>query len=937
MAVEAKKWVYPFNEGDASQIDLLGGKGAGLAEMTQMGIRVPPGFTITTEACRQYYSEVRIPSDIWDQTLEALDILEKKTGKKLGNATNPLLVSVRSGAKSSMPGMMDTVLNLGLNDQSVEGLMQVTDNPRFVFDTYRRFVQMFGSTVLGVSKERFDEAFEGIKREQGALKDTDLNAQALKTIVTQFKAIVREGTGKEFPQEPHIQLYRAVGAVFDSWYGKRAQAYRKENHIPDDLGTAVNVVQMVFGNMGEDSGTGVAFTRNPATGERKLYGEYLRNAQGEDVVAGVRTPEPISALAESFPAVFEQLKEITDLLEGRNKDAQDVEFTIEKGVLYMLQTRTGKRSAEAAVRIATDMVEEDLISVREAIGRVTPQQVEQLLSAVFDADEKKQALTEGRLLTKGIDASPGAAVGEVVFDAKRAEERAKELKDGEKVILVRRETSAEDYSGMLVSGGILTARGGRTSHAAVVARGASIPAVVGASDLEIDLKDKSMKINGITVREGDTISFDGSTGEVISGAIRTIERAGLSESPELSELLSWADNIAQLEVWANADNPKDARRAREYGAQGIGLCRTEHMFSEKDRMPVFQRMIMAAQDAKRHQDLQRALASGAKGISQDDLKPLEKRRREYEDSLAQLLPIQQEDFRGILEEMDGLPVIIRLLDAPLHEFLPNHTDLAVEIAVARESRVPETELSPKVEQLVMVEKLKEQEPMMGLRAVRLGIMYPEIFEMQVQAIIQAAAELKKSGRDPHPKIMVPLVSYASELKIVRERLEAVARGAMTKQGVKVNYQFGVMIETPRAALTADQIAEVAEFFSFGSNDLTQGTAMFSRDDADKSFLPEYKKQGIVPTNPFQSIDTRGVGKLIKMAVTDGRAVKPGLSIGVCGEHGGDPASIAFFEEAGLNYVSASPNRVPVARLAAAQAQIKKNLSSSGPTVLFPAN
>lgn len=926
MAVE--KHVQHFEEGNASMRELLGGKGAGLAEMTRIGLPVPPGFTITTEACRQYYSEGGIPSDIWNQTLEALDVLEQKTGKKLGDATNPLLISVRSGAKFSMPGMMDTILNLGLNDQSVEGLAQATDNPRFAFDSYRRFVQMFGSTVLGVSKERFDEAFEKIKKEQGTKKDTDLNAQALTATVTEFKAIVREDTGEEFPQEPHTQLYKAVGAVFDSWYGKRAQAYREANHIPDDLGTAVNVVQMVFGNMGENSGTGVAFTRNPATGEKGIYGEYLSNAQGEDVVAGIRTPEPISVLAESFPAVFEQFKKITDLLEGHNKDAQDVEFTIEEGVLYMLQTRTGQRSAQAAVRMATDMVGEDLISVHEAVGRVTPQQVEQLLSAVFDADEKKQALAEGRLLTKGVDASPGAAVGEVVFDAKRAEERAKELKDGEKVILVRPETSAADYSGMLASGGILTARGGKTSHAAVVARGKGIPAVVGASDLEIDLKDKSMKINGKTVREGDRISFDGSTGEVISGAIRTIERGGLSESPELSKLLSWADNIARLEVWANADNPKDARRAREYGAQGIGLCRTEHMFSENDRMPVFQRMIMAAQDARRHQDLQIALASGAKGISQDDLKHLEKKRREYEDSLAQLLPIQKDDFRGILEEMDGLPVIIRLLDPPLHEFLPNHTDLAVEIAIAQERRVPKTELAVKVEQLVTVEKLKEQEPMMGLRGVRLGIMHPEIFEMQVKAIIQAAAELKKSGRDPHPKIMVPLVSYASELKIVRERLEAVARGAMSEQGIEVDYQFGVMIETPRAALTAGQIAEVAEFFSFGSNDLTQGTAMFSRDDADKSFLPEYIKQGIVPTSPFQSIDTRGVGKLINMAVTDGRAVKPRLSIGVCGEHGGDSASIAFFEEAGLNYVSASPDRVPVARLAAAQAVMSQTETTS---------
>lgn len=877
-----KKWVYLFDEGDPNDRALLGGKGAGLAQMTQAGLPVPPGFTVTTEACNAYYdNNQQFPEGMWEQVLEALKEVEKRTGKKFGDPSNPLLVSVRSGAKFSMPGMMDTVLNLGINDEVAKGLINLTQNERFVYDAYRRFIQMFGKIVLGIPGELFDKAFEEYKEKVGAKLDTDLTAEHLKEIVSIFKDIVRKETGSDFPQDPLEQLRLAIAAVFRSWNNKRAIDYRNYHKIPHNLGTAVNIVTMVFGNMGFDSGTGVAFTRDPATGEKRFFGEFLFNAQGEDVVAGIRTPVKIEELKEKMPAIYDQLLDIAKKLENYYRDMQDIEFTVERGKLWMLQTRSGKRTAQAAVKIAVDMAEEGIISKEEAVLRVEPNQINQLLHRQIDPSAKVT------VIAKGLNASPGAATGKAVFDAERAKEWAK---DGVKVILVRPETNPDDVGGMLVSEGILTARGGATSHAAVVARGIGKPCVVGAESIKIDLDKRLFNVNSYTVKEGDVITINGSTGEVILGEVPLIEP---ELTPELQKLLSWADSFKKLQNWANADYPRDAQKAKEYGAQGIGLCRTEHMFFEADRLPIVRQMILARTPEER------------------------------KSALDKLLPIQKEDFKGILKVMDGLPVIIRLLDPPLHEFLPRYEELLAEVVELRVTGKDPKALAEKEEMLKRVEEMREANPMLGLRGCRLGITRPEINEMQVRAIFEAACELKKEGYNPKPEVMIPLVGHVNELKVVRDQLEAVAKKVMEEQGVTVDYKFGTMIEVPRAALTAGEIAEYAQFFSFGTNDLTQMTFGYSRDDAEGKFLFVYLEKGILPADPFQTLDIKGVGRLMEMAVKEGRATRPDLEIGICGEHGGDPDSIMFAHEIGLNYVSCSPFRVPVARLAAAHAALKE--------------
>ncbi len=923
----AKKWVYLFTEGNAQMRDLLGGKGAGVAEMTRAGLPVPPGFTITTEACNAYYASGRqFPEGLWEQVLEALKVIERETGKRFGDPTNPLLVSVRSGAKFSMPGMMDTVLNLGLNDETVKGLIAQTGNERFAYDAYRRFIQMFGKIVLGIDPERFEQRLEEKKRQMGAQADTDLTAEHLRDLVEEFKRIVEEETGRPFPSDPYEQLRLAIQAVFNSWMNKRAVDYRNFHKIPHDLGTAVNVQAMVFGNMGWDSGTGVAFTRNPLTGEKELYGEYLPNAQGEDVVAGIRTPKPIAALKEDMPEVYEQFKRYAEMLERHYRDMQDLEFTIERGKLYMLQTRSGKRSAAAAVKIAVDMVHEGLIDKAEALKRVEPEQIEQLLHPQIDPRAKVQ------VIARGLNASPGAATGKAVFDADRAEALARQ---GEKVILVRPETNPDDVHGMLVAQGILTARGGATSHAAVVARGLGKPCVAGCEALQIDLEQRQFTVDGIVVNEGDVISINGSTGEVILGEVPLIEP---ELSPELRELLSWADEVRQLQVWANADYPRDAAKAREYGAQGIGLCRTEHMFFEPDRLPLVRTMILAAAEAtaldRAVADLEAALANPR---PDQDLARLQqqlaeaRRRREaseawhaYHDSLRRLEVIQTEDFKGIFRVMDGLPVVIRLLDPPLHEFLPRYEDLLVEVTELR-LKGDGAELAEKEKLLRAVAGMREANPMLGLRGCRLGILFPAIYEMQVRAIFRAAIAVQAEGKVVKPEIMIPLVGHINELRVAREQLERVAQAVQAEAGVTIPYKFGTMIEVPRAALTADEIAQAAEFFSFGTNDLTQTTFGISRDDAEGKFLLQYVERKILPQNPFQVLDRDGVGKLMRWAVEQGRQTRPDLEVGICGEHGGDPESIAFCHELGLNYVSASPYRVPVARLAAAQAALARPL------------
>jgi pyruvate,orthophosphate dikinase len=876
----APKWVYRFEEGNASMRELLGGKGAGVAEMTNAGLPVPPGFTITTEACNAYYaSGERFPDGMWDQVLSSLRTLERATGKGLGDARNPLLVSVRSGARFSMPGMMDTVLNLGLNSETLEGLAELTGNRRFALDSQRRFIQLFSKIVLGVDGQLFEHALDEAKQSHGARTDAELSPEALEGLIERYREIVRENASGEFPEDPIEQLRAAIGAVFSSWNNKRAVDYRNYNRIPHDLGTAVSVQTMVFGNMGDDSATGVAFTRDPNTGERVLFGEYLVNAQGEDVVAGIRTPQPISVMRDEMPRVYQQFDRIAKRLERHYRDVQDLEFTVERGHLYMLQTRSAKRTAAAAVRIAVEMARERVITRQEAVRRVEPSQVDQLLHRRIDP----AAAVE--IIATGLAASPGAAYGKAVFDAGRAEEMAKQ---GDKVILVRIETNPDDVHGMIAAEGILTARGGRTSHAAVVARGMGKPCVAGAETVRVDLHLRQFSANGHVLREGEEFTIDGSTGNVIAGTVPMIDP---EISGELEELLRWADQIRRLQVWANGDYPRDAQLAREFGAQGIGLCRTEHMFMEQDRLPIVQRMILAPDEASRRREL--------------DL----------------LLPVQREDFRGILEEMRGLPVVIRLIDPPLHEFLPSFEELLVDVTRAQALGEPEESYAEKRRLLDAVRSLREQNPMLGLRGCRLGLLFPEIVEMQVRAILEAAAELRREGIDARPEIMVPLVGHVNELSRTRGIIERTAQEVLREAGVRVPYKVGTMIEIPRAALTAGEIAEEAEFFSFGTNDLTQTTFGYSRDDAEGKFLLRYVEDRILPVNPFESLDAKGVGRLMQAAVLEGRQARPDLEIGICGEHGGDPSSIALCEEMGLDYVSCSPYRVPVARLAAAQARL----------------
>ncbi|MCB0097409.1 MAG: pyruvate, phosphate dikinase, partial [Caldilineaceae bacterium] len=882
---------------------LLGGKGANLAEMTRLGIPVPPGFTVTTEACNAYLAHDRnFPPGQWEQEVAAIHTLEQQTGKRFGDAENPLLVSCRSGAKFSMPGMMDTVLNIGLNDETAQRMAELTGDPRFVYDSYRRLVQMFGSVVMAVPDEPFEQIIEEVKEIRGVRLDVDLLAEEWQQITARFKGLIMAYTGSEFPEDPYKQLELATRAVFDSWFGKRAVDYRNATGIRHDLGTAVNIQTVVFGNMGEKSGTGVAFTRNPVTGDRELYGDYLMNAQGEDVVAGIRNTLPIGHLKQEMPKVYTQFLQICEKLENHFHDMQDVEFTIEQGTLWMLQTRDGKRTARAAIKIAVDMAKEGLIDKKKAIGRVQPAQVDMLLHPQFGNEAKKQAQADGRLLVeKAVNASPGAAVGMAVFDADTAEKWAKE---GKPVIMVRPETKPDDVHGMIAAQGILTSRGGATSHAAVVARQFGTPAVCGAEELHINLEQRLFTVQteteNIEVQEGSWISIDGGAGEVYLGQLDTQE-PDFEREVELKTLLGWADEVRVLGVWANADYPQDAERARRYGAQGIGLCRTEHMFFQEERLPIVQEMIMARSKARR--------------VS----------------ALDKLLPMQRADFEGIFRAMDGQPVIIRLLDPPLHEFLPSHEQLVQELADLKvrlqhfhtlsEIDAALAEVRHKEDVLSRVEALRESNPMLGLRGDRLGIVMPEITEMQVRAILEAAVHVKRQGVDVYPEIMVPLVGHVNELKTVRKLTEAVAADVFKQTGMEVDYKFGAMIEVPRAALTADELATEAEFFSCGTNDLTQTTFGISRDDAEAKFLIQYVEQGILPRNPFQQLDRSGVGKLIEMAVQQGRQTRPDMSVGICGEHGGDPDSISFCHQIGLNYVSCSPYRVPIALLAAAQAAL----------------
>jgi pyruvate, orthophosphate dikinase len=881
------KYVYDFEEGNAGMRALLGGKGAGVAEMTNAGLPVPPGFTITTEACNAYMQAAnKFPAGLMDEVKQHLGKLEQRTGKRLGDPDEPLLVSVRSGAAQSMPGMMDTVLNLGLNQHSLEGLAKKTGDRRFALDAYRRFIQLFGRIVKGVDGELFEHELEAAKAAAKVSTDAELSAAALTKLAEKFREIYQTHTKEPFPEDPWEQLTMAIAAVFSSWNGRRAVAYREYNHIPHNLGTAVNVQAMVFGNMGNDSGTGVAFTRDPATGERRLFGEYLLNAQGEDVVAGIRTPQPIETLRKALPKVYRSFADIASKLEAHYRDVQDMEFTIEQSKLYMLQTRGAKRTAAAAVKTAIDMLSEGIITKEEALARVEPEQVDHLLHRAIDPQAKV------RVLATGLAASPGAATGAAVFDADRAEAAAKR---GEKVILVRIETNPDDVHGMIAAEGVLTSRGGRTSHAAVVARGMGKPCVAGAEDVKVDLAHRQFVAGGVTVKEGDVFTLDGSDGRVIEGVVATVEPV---VSGDLEQLLSLADSVRRLRVFANADNPPDAERARGFGAQGIGLCRTEHMFMEQDRLPRVQEMILAGDPEARRQ------------------------------ALVELLPFQREDFIGILAAMRGLPVIIRLIDPPLHEFLPNHDDLLVQVTRLRALKKSPKKLARAERMLAAVEELREQNPMLGLRGCRLGLLFPEIIEMQVRAIAEAASELRRRRIKAVPEIMVPLVGHVEELRRSRAIIESTLKEVAKEQGVRLDIKIGTMIEVPRAALTAGQVAEAAEFFSFGTNDLTQMTYGVSRDDAEGKFLNQYVSEGILPANPFEHLDPDGVGRLMEMATTEGRATKPALEVGICGEHGGDAQSIAICERLGLDYVSCSPFRVPGARLAAAQARLQAGSGSA---------
>jgi pyruvate,orthophosphate dikinase len=903
----AKRYIYAWGDGTAEgngrMKDLLGGKGAGLAEMTRAGLPTPPGFTITTEACNDYFaSGETLPEGLWDDVQEAMREVERRSGKGFGDPKNPLLVSVRSGAKFSMPGMMDTVLNLGLNEETLEGLIKLTGNERFGWDAYRRFIQMFGRIVMGVRPERFDEILESYKERHGhAAKDTDLTVDDLKGLVGEFKDVVREETGRDFPTDPDEQLDLAIKAVFASWFGKRANDYRNSQKIAHDLGTAVNVVTMVFGNMGDDSGTGVAFTRDPNTGERVLFGEYLTNAQGEDVVAGIRTPAKISHLEQEMPEAYAEFVRIGQQLEKHYRNVQDLEFTIERGRLYMLQTRDAKRTAAAAVRIAVDMVDEGVISKEEAVARIEPAQVDQLLRDQFDPTARKSA----KRVAKGLNASPGAAVGRAVFDA---DDAVTWVERGEKVVLVRIETSPDDFHGMAVAQGILTARGGATSHAAVVARQIGKPCVAGCAELLVDYRSKSARSSdsGLSFKEGDWISLDGTTGEVFVDALPTVS-ARFEDQPELQRILGWADEIRRMGVWTNADKPEEAAQARSYGAQGIGLCRTEHMFREGERLEIVRGAILVANQATRA----KAKAAAGDELSADERDVVGR----FDAAMAKLEALQQGDFEGIFRAMDGLPVVVRLIDPPLHEFLPNLEEQLVKVTKAGDSASQEDR-----ELLATIKAMHEQNPMLGLRGVRLGLMIPDFVKVQTRAILNAQIAVKKAGGNPIAKIMIPLVGHVNELAATKALLEAEAQAVEQNAGVTVDYKFGTMIEVPRGALTADEIAREASFFSFGTNDLTQMTFGYSRDDAEGGFLLKYVEDKILPVNPFQTLDD-AVAELMGIAVTKGRATRPDIELGICGEHGGDPESIAKCERIGLDYVSCSPFRVPVARLAAAQATL----------------
>ncbi len=939
-----EKLIYFFGDGQAegtgTMKDVLGGKGAGLHEMTNVGVPVPPGFTIVTGVCRWYHANARaLPPGFERQQREALDRLEQLMGRRLGDANDPLLVSVRSGAKFSMPGMMDTVLNLGLNDRSVVGLGARTGNPRFAWDCYRRFIQMFGSVVMGLEKPEFEHAIEALKHKRRVRIDSDLTAADLEQLVGEFERLVRRRAGRDFPQDPHEQLAMSRDAVFRSWNNDRAIYYRRQNRIPDEIGTAVNVQAMVFGNSGEASGTGVGFTRNPATGENHFYGEFLLNAQGEDVVAGVRTPLPIDQLETVMPDAFRQLRDITSRLEKHYRDVQDFEFTIEEGRLFLLQTRNGKRTAQAAVRIAVDMVREGLITKDEGIMRVEPASLDQLLHPQLDP---KHGLP---LIATGLAASPGAAVGQAVFDADTA---AAWGKDGKAVVLVRKETTPDDIHGMDAAQGILTATGGMTSHAAVVARGMGKPCVSGAGQLRVDDQSGTMKVEGRVVKRGDWISLDGATGRVYLGKAITTDA---EVSGEFATFMAWADAARRLKVRANADIPRDAKQAREFGAEGIGLCRTEHMFFAEDRLAWVVQMILSAPRVKLlrlrlerlEHDLDGAEPTIAKGLKAQIAavkRELAGPEKSYKQALAKLLPLQRADFKGLFEAMNGYPVTIRTLDPPLHEFLPKREDLMVDIvrlsrATLKQKRDMASRYRMKVAQLKngmpellhRVEELHEFNPMLGHRGCRLGITYPEITQMQARAIFEAAVACAKRGIKVVPEIMIPLIGHVNELKDQAAHVRRVAEEVMTKAGTRVEYLVGTMIEVPRAAVTAGPVATAAEFFSFGTNDLTQLTFGYSRDDAGK-FLPEYVDRKILPSDPFVSIDTEGVGALVEWAVERGRKARPDLKVGICGEHGGDPASVEFCHHANLNYVSCSPYRVPIARLAAAHAALREKTSTS---------
>ena len=878
-----EKRVWLFKEGNADMRNLLGGKGANLAEMTNLGLPVPPGLTITTETCMEYINNGNsMPAGLMEEVKSALHVVEEQAGKKFGDKTNPLLVSVRSGARVSMPGMMETILNLGLNDETVEAMVKLTNNPRFCYDSYRRFLTMFGSVAWEMDRQKyFESEVEKVKQREGVKSDTEISAEGWKSLIPIYKNVIKEVTGKEFPQDPFVQLQEAIEAVFRSWNIPRAVAYRNMNKIDHNFGTAVNVQTMVFGNMGDDCATGVSFTRNPATGENKFYGEYLTNAQGEDVVAGIRTPKPIAELETEMPELYKQYVDIAKKLELGYKDVQDMEFTIERGKLWILQTRNGKRTAAAAVKIAVDMCEEGIITKERAIQLVDPYSVNQILLPCFDT----KAMAEAHKIAQGVNASPGAAVGKIVFDT---EEAAKRGEAGEKVILVRVETCPDDIHGMAVSQGVLTLRGGATSHAAVVAKGMGKPCVSGCEDMKIDLANETLTgCDGAVYHKDEVISLDGGKGIVMDGAVKLVD-AKIDEN--WNKFFSWVDEIRELEVEANADTPKDIENALKFGAEGVGLCRTEHMFMDPDRLPWVQKMIIAGT------------------------------REARKEALDKLLPMQYADFYAMFKALGSdHHMTIRLLDPPLHEFLPDKEMLIAEVAALKAQG---KDASHKEELLHIVESLSESNPMMGLRGCRLGLTYPEINEMQVRAIFEACCDLKKEGLDVKPWVMIPLIGHVNELKVAKEILVRVAKDVMTEKGIEVDYKFGTMIEIPRAALTADEIAEYAEFFSFGTNDLTQMTFGYSRDDAEGKFLNRYVEQKILPSNPFETLDTKGVGQLVEMSMEKGKSVNPTLVGGVCGEHGGDPDSVKFCHKIGLNYVSCSPFRVPQAKLAAAQAVVE---------------